>query len=117
MGDLSYSAVEKLGAELGLEVEHLKSAEVKNGGAVGISGIAKDDYFKIAAATIPPNLIPSGQVKLADGLVVGEHGGIFRYYVGQRKGLPQLRLSPPMRPEGLMVTALDAVIPCRHRWA
>jgi tRNA-specific 2-thiouridylase len=107
MGDLSHSAVEKLGAELGLDVENLKAAEAKSSSEVGISGITKDDYLKIAASTIAPGLFPPGQVKLSDGLVIGEHGGVYRYYIGQKHGLPQLRLPAPMRPEGLLVTALD----------
>jgi tRNA-specific 2-thiouridylase len=105
MGDLSHSAVEKLGAELGLEVEHLKSAAHLS--EVGVSGIAKEEYYQIAASTIPANLFPPGQIKLTDGLVVGEHAGVYRYTTGSRRGLPQLRLPPLMKPEGFVVTALD----------
>jgi tRNA-uridine 2-sulfurtransferase len=109
MGDLSHSAVEKLGAELGLDAEHLKAAEAKSSSDVGISGITKDDYLKIAVSSIAPGLFPPGQVKFSDGLVIGEHGGVYRYYVGQKHGLPQLRLpqGQGMRAEGFVVTALD----------
>lgn len=34
-----------------------------------------------------PDLVRTGAVKLADGHVVGEHDGTFRYTIGQRRGL------------------------------
>lgn len=56
--------------------------------------IAQEGYQKFIEDQVAPELRPGGFIRTLDGQLVGQHQGLFRYTIGQRKGL-QLQMKDP----------------------
>jgi tRNA-specific 2-thiouridylase len=86
MGDLPLAAIEKLGAELGLETTQLGTSRPG-----GLCGVSPGEFTRLAEAFIPPSLAIPGQIKTEEGMVVGEHHGLFRYSIGKKAEIPEVK--------------------------
>ncbi len=98
LGGLSKMMVRKLAEQFDL-VNSQKPDSME------ICFIGEEGYKKFVEERSAPQLRPVGQVKTPDGNVVGEHDGLHRYTIGQRKGLP-LRVK---NPEDFYVVGFDRV--------
>ena len=85
IGDLGHGAVERLAIELELDPIKLKTPPP------GFAVISEDQYFSLAEPRIPPTMKVSGQIKSAEGTVIGDHDGLWKFVRGQSKGLPMTR--------------------------
>jgi tRNA-specific 2-thiouridylase len=72
--------VRKLAEEYGLIVANKPDSQE-------ICFIGDEGYKAFIEKRVAPNLRPKGVIQTLDGRVVGEHEGIHRYTIGQRKGL------------------------------
>lgn len=96
IGDLAdKAAVRRLAAELGLRV-HAKPDSQE------ICFVPDDDYTAVVRARRPDTLRP-GEIRAADGRVLGRHDGIAGFTIGQRRGLGVAAGEP------LYVTRLDVL--------
>ena len=95
LGGMEKSAVRCLAAELGLAVADKPDSQ-------DICFVPDGDYARLVTKLAPEAVRP-GDIVDETGRVLGQHGGIIHFTVGQRKGL---RLSGEAEP--LFVLALDA---------
>lgn len=65
--------------------------------------IGQEGYVKFIEERVAVGLRPKGAIRLIDGTLVGEHEGLHRYTIGQRKGL-NIKMQ---RPEDYFVVAFD----------
>jgi tRNA-specific 2-thiouridylase len=79
LGEYTKSQVRHLAREMSLPVHD-------KGESQEICFVPDDDYARLVAQRMP-ELCKKGQVINTQGKVLGEHNGIFRYTIGQRKGL------------------------------
>jgi len=96
LGDLPKPQVRKIAAELGLEVAGKPDSQ-------DICFVPDRDYAKVVRGVRPEGASPGEIVHAESGAVLGAHGGVIHYTVGQRRGL-----EIGGQPEPLYVTALDA---------
>jgi tRNA-specific 2-thiouridylase len=85
VGDLNWSAIDRLSVELELDPDNLR----KN--LPGFCMIPENEFGPMAAARLPSGLKQPGQIKSTDGSVLGEHTGLYQYTFGQSTGFPQVR--------------------------
>ncbi len=88
LGGLTKMMVRRLAEQFGL-VSVAQKADSQE-----ICFIGADGYQKFIDERVPVNLRPSGSIRTMNGDLVGEHEGLHRYTIGQRKGL-QLRVKDP----------------------
>jgi tRNA-specific 2-thiouridylase len=87
LGGLTNSMVRKLAEEFGLTVP--KSSDNQE-----ICFIEDPSYPSFIEKRVAPVLRPRGVIRTVEGVVVGEHEGLFRYKIGQKTGL-QIRVKDP----------------------
>jgi tRNA-specific 2-thiouridylase len=87
LGGLTKMMVRRLAEEFGLAVAHKADSQE-------ICFIGQEGYQKFIDDRVAQNLRPSGTIRTVAGDLVGEHEGLHRYTIGQRKGL-QLRVKDP----------------------
>jgi tRNA-specific 2-thiouridylase len=80
LGSLPKMMVRKLAEEYGLLVANKPDSQE-------ICFIGEEGYKGFIEKRVAPNLRPKGVIQTMDGRVVGEHEGLHRYTIGQRKGL------------------------------
>lgn len=80
VGDLSKSEVRRIAEKHALPTAHKAESQE-------ICFIPDGDYAGFVAKHAPASELRPGPVVTADGEVVGEHSGIHRFTVGQRRGL------------------------------
>ena len=79
VGDYNKSRIRQLASEMGLPVHD-------KGESQEICFVADDDYARLIAQRAP-QLCQTGDVVDTQGNVLGRHEGVFRYTIGQRRGL------------------------------
>ncbi len=79
MGDRSKEQTRQLAATFGLETVH-------NAESQEICFIPNDDYVAVLEQRCP-ELVRKGNIVDSSGKVLGEHNGVHRYTIGQRRGL------------------------------
>lgn len=79
VGAYTKEEIRKIAEEAGLPVAHKKDSQE-------ICFVPDNDYAGFIKKSTGKS-IPKGKFVLADGKVIGEHQGIIRYTIGQRKGL------------------------------
>lgn len=87
LGGLSKPIVRKL-------AEEFKLITAEKADSQEICFIGEEGYQGFIERRIPQSLRPAGVIRTLEGDVVGEHQGLYRYTIGQRKGL-QLRAQNP----------------------
>ncbi len=80
LGGLKKLMVRKLALEFGLSVAEKPDSQE-------ICFIADEGYKGFLEARVSPDLRPKGTIQTKEGSIVGEHQGLHRYTIGQRKGL------------------------------
>lgn len=80
LGEYTKDQVRKLAEEAGLVVASKKDSQ-------DICFIPDSDYTAFLQKEIPNRLPPEGNFVTKEGKVLGRHGGITNYTIGQRKGL------------------------------
>jgi len=94
VGEYTKTQVRRMASEMGVGVsEKTESSEVC---------FVPDDNYSRVVEEHADKLPPPGEIVLSDGKVVGEHGGIHNFTVGQRRGL-NVAMGKPV-----YVLALDA---------
>ena len=79
MGDYSKEQTRQMAAEFGLGTEHQEESQE-------ICFIPDDDYVAVLEQRCP-ELVRKGNIVDSSGKVLGEHDGVHRYTIGQRRGL------------------------------
>ena len=79
MGDYSKDQTRQMAAEFGLGTEHHEESQE-------ICFIPDDDYIAVLEQRCP-ELVRKGNIVDSSGKVLGEHNGVHRYTIGQRRGL------------------------------
>jgi tRNA-specific 2-thiouridylase len=97
LGGLTKMMVRKLAEDFGLVVAQKPDSQE-------ICFIGEEGYKGFIENRVTPSLRPKGIIRTVEGTVVGEHEGLHRYTIGQRKGF-QVRLQ---NPENLFVVGFDA---------
>ncbi len=87
LGNLTKMMVRKLAEEFDLLVAQKADSQE-------ICFIGEEGYKEFIEKRVAPDLRPKGVIQTVAGEVVGEHEGLHRYTIGQRKGL-QLRVKDP----------------------
>jgi tRNA-uridine 2-sulfurtransferase len=87
LGGFPKMRVRKLAEEYGLAVAQKADSQE-------ICFIGSEGYKGFIEQRVAPTLRPQGMIRTSDGQVVGEHDGLYRYTIGQRKGL-QLTVKEP----------------------
>jgi len=87
LGGLSKKMVRKLAVEFELSVSEKPDSQE-------ICFIGKPGYQEFIEKQTSPDLRPGGNITTTLGEIVGEHRGLYRYTIGQRKGL-QLKVKDP----------------------
>jgi tRNA-specific 2-thiouridylase len=80
LGGLPKTMVRKLAQEFGLAVADKADSQE-------ICFIGDEGYKGFIEKRVAPPLRPKGMIRTTDGRTVGEHTGLHRYTIGQRKGL------------------------------
>lgn len=80
LGGLSKMMVRKLAEEFGLTVANKPDSQE-------ICFIGEEGYKDFIEKRAPVHLRPRGVIRMTDGVSVGEHHGLHRYTIGQKKGL------------------------------
>jgi tRNA-specific 2-thiouridylase len=80
LGAFTKSAVRELAEEFQLKVAQKPDSQE-------ICFIGVEGYQQFIEKKVPAELRPPGLIQLADGTPVGEHQGLYRYTIGQKKGL------------------------------
>jgi tRNA-uridine 2-sulfurtransferase len=80
LGSLSKMMVRKLAEEFGLLVANKADSQE-------ICFIGEEGYKGFIEKRIPESLRPRGMIRTVDGNIVGNHDGLHRYTIGQKKGL------------------------------
>ena len=94
LGGLEKTQVREMAREMGLRVAEKPDSQE-------ICFVPDNDYRRFLRATAPESVQP-GEIVHEDGRVLGKHGGIAFFTIGQRRGLG---ISTP---EPIFVTRLDA---------
>lgn len=94
LGDMDKSQVRRL-------AHHSHMPVARRSESQDICFVPDDNYAQVVAARQPEQIVP-GPIRHISGRVLGEHGGIYRFTIGQRRGLG-LSWSEP-----LYVVALEA---------
>lgn len=94
MAELSKDQTRRIAARFGLLTEHKDDSQE-------ICFIPDDDYIGLLGKRMP-EIIRKGKVVDTAGVVLGEHDGVFRFTIGQRRGL-RIAMGKPM-----YVVAIDA---------
>lgn len=97
LGRLTKMMVRKLAEEFELLVAQKPDSQE-------ICFIGEEGYKGFIEARVTAALRPKGIIRTVEGTVVGEHDGLHRYTIGQRKGF-QIRLQ---NPENYFVVGFDA---------
>ena len=79
MGDYSKEQTRRMAAEFGLGTEHKAESQE-------ICFIPDDDYIAVLEQRCP-ELVRKGSIVDSTGKILGEHSGVHRYTIGQRRGL------------------------------
>ena len=79
MGDYSKEQTRQMAAGFGLGTEHQEESQE-------ICFIPDDDYVAVLEQRCP-ELVRKGNIVDSSGKVLGEHNGVHRYTIGQRRGL------------------------------
>jgi tRNA-specific 2-thiouridylase len=79
MGDYSKRQTRQLAAKFGLGTEH-------NAESQEICFIPEDDYASVLEQRCP-ELVRKGDIIDSNGKILGEHNGVHRFTIGQRRGL------------------------------
>ena len=79
MGDYSKEQTRQMAADFGLGTEHHEESQE-------ICFIPDDDYIAVLERRCP-ELVRKGDIVDSSGKVLGEHEGVHRYTIGQRRGL------------------------------
>ena len=79
MGDYSKEQTRQMAAEFGLGTEHHEESQE-------ICFIPDDDYVAVLEQRCP-ELVRKGNIIDSSGRILGEHDGVHRYTIGQRRGL------------------------------
>jgi tRNA-specific 2-thiouridylase len=79
MGDYTKDQTRQMAAEFGLGTEHQEESQE-------ICFIPDDDYVAVLEQRCP-KLARKGNIVDSSGKVLGEHNGVHRYTIGQRRGL------------------------------
>ena len=87
LGGLSKMMVRKLAEEFDLAVAHKADSQE-------ICFIGQEGYKGFIEKRVSPVLRPTAPIRTVHGDTVGEHEGLHRYTIGQRKGL-QIRVKDP----------------------
>jgi tRNA-specific 2-thiouridylase len=87
LGSLTKMMVRKMAEEFGLVTAQKADSQE-------ICFIGEEGYKDFIEKRTPAQLRPLGMIRTVDGTIVGEHQGLFRYTIGQRKGL-QIRVKDP----------------------
>ena len=80
LGGLTKMSVRKLAEEFELAVAQKADSQE-------ICFIAEEGYKAFIEKRVAPSLRPAGVIRTIDGVIVGEHEGLHRYTIGQKKGL------------------------------
>jgi tRNA-specific 2-thiouridylase len=80
LGSMNKSEVRRLAETFQLKVAQKPDSQE-------ICFIGSEGYQQFIEKKVPLELRPSGRIQLADGTDLGEHQGLYRYTIGQRKGL------------------------------
>jgi tRNA-specific 2-thiouridylase len=80
LGDLMKSNVRKMAETFGLPVSHKPDSQE-------ICFIDAGGYKKFIDENAPDRFKPYGPIVNQEGHILGRHGGLFRYTIGQRKGI------------------------------
>jgi tRNA-specific 2-thiouridylase len=94
MGDYSKMQTRQMAAEFGLGTEHHEESQE-------ICFIPEDDYVAVLEKRCP-ELVRKGNIVDSSGKILGEHEGVHRYTIGQRRGL-RIAMGKPY-----YVTKIDA---------
>lgn len=81
LGGLDKTKVRQLAAEFGLGVASKPDSQE-------ICFVGREGYAGFIDNNVAPELRSRGVIRTMDGYTVGEHLGMHRYTIGQRKGLP-----------------------------
>jgi tRNA-specific 2-thiouridylase len=87
LGSLTKMMVRKLAEEFGLLVAQKADSQE-------ICFIGSEGYQSFIEQRVPPTLRHAGMIRTIEGAIVGDHSGLYRYTIGQRKGL-QLKAKDP----------------------
>lgn len=87
LGGLTKMMVRKLAEGYGLTVAQKADSQE-------ICFIGEEGYKAFIDRRVAPVLRPAGMIRTTEGEIVGEHEGLHRYTIGQRKGL-QIRVKNP----------------------
>ncbi len=79
MGDYSKEQTRQMASEFGLGTEHHEESQE-------ICFIPENDYVVVLEQRCP-ELVRKGNIVDSNGKVLGEHNGVHRYTIGQRRGL------------------------------
>ena len=79
MGGYSKEQTRKMAAEFGLGTEEREESQE-------ICFIPNDDYIRVVEKRCP-ELVRSGKIVDSSGRILGEHKGVHRFTIGQRRGL------------------------------
>ncbi len=96
LGGIPKMMVRKLAEEFGLAVAQKADSQE-------ICFIGEEGYKKFIETRVSTGLRPRGVIQTKDGSIVGEHEGLYRYTIGQKKGL-QLSVKDA---ENYFVTGFD----------
>lgn len=80
LGGFSKSVIRKLAEDFSLSVADKPDSQE-------ICFVGQEGYQSFIEDRVAPALRPGGMIRTAEGMIVGEHEGLFRYTIGQRKGL------------------------------
>lgn len=98
LGGLTKMMVRKLAEEFGLIVANKPDSQE-------ICFIGEEGYKSFIEKRVTHALRPAGMIRTVEGAIVGEHDGLHRYTIGQRKGLHQLKVQ---NPEDYWVVGFDS---------
>jgi tRNA-specific 2-thiouridylase len=105
LGTYTKKQVRQIAAEANLHVKHKAESQE-------ICFVADDDYASLIAARAP-ELCKAGNVIDSSGKTIGEHQGIFRFTIGQRRGLG-IAMGKPVYVIGLDAKANTVVLGSRE---
>lgn len=80
LGGFSKALIRKLAGDFSLNVADKPDSQE-------ICFVGKEGYQGFIEARVASSLRPPGMIRTAEGMIVGDHDGLFRYTIGQRKGL------------------------------
>lgn len=105
VGEYTKKQIRQIAAEANLPVKDKAESQE-------ICFVADDDYASLVAAKAP-QLVKTGNVVDSAGKILGQHQGIFRFTIGQRKGL-RIAMGKPMYVIGLDATSNTVTLGSRE---